>query len=487
MHRLRFSESTPSEEFSNPYLVLLAVASGLFMVVIDVTILNIALPSISRDMGASMAQVEWSIISYTLTLTGAVPVFGRISDILGRKRLFLSGVSIFALASLFCAYSGSMNSLILGRILQGIGGSMITSNTLAIITDTFPEGKRGLAMGLQAILVSGGAAIGPSLGGFLVTHYEWHSVFLINVPIGFLSVIFAAFVLPPLKSHRQREPLDWGGAAVVMAGSGILLLGLTLGPQVGWAKDTVIACIVCGILLYFLLFHMEKRHPHPLIDMNLFRIRGFVFGQAAGVCATISLSAMTFIFPWYWQGLRGLSAQDAGILILPLPLTLMILSPVSGRLSDRFGPRGVATVGLIILMAGEYAISGIHLEMPYLDVIWRIILFGAGLGFFLAPNNNAIMSSVSSHRRGVAAGLLGLFRYTGQSMGVALSGVLFHLFSGHSHLPDGSPLSHEQAELFMLGMQGVALSILPLGALGLIFSWMRVHNPRRSAEDIAAE
>lgn len=464
-----------SEKESNPYLVLLAVASGLFMVVVDVTILNIALPSISRDMNASMAEVEWAIIAYTLTLTGLVPIFGRVSDIIGRKKLFISGVSIFALASLYCAKSSSMEGLIFGRVLQGLGGSMITSNTLAIITDTFPEGKRGLAMGLQAILVSGGAALGPSLGGFLVTNYEWHSVFLINVPVGFVAVIFASFVLPPLKTHRRREPLDWAGALTILAGSGSLLLGLTLGPQLGWTKDTVLVCLICGVLLYIVLYRMETHHPHPLIDMSLFRIRGFVFGQAAGVCATISLAAMTFVFPWYWQGLRGLSAQDAGILILPLPLTLMILSPLSGRLSDRFGPRGVASAGLVILMAGEYAIAGMDLDMSYPDVIWRIVLFGAGLGLFLAPNNNAIMSSVSAHRRGVAAGILGLFRYTGQSLGVGLSGVLFHLFSGHSHLPDGSTLSHEDALLFMKGMQGVALCILPLGVLGLFFSWKRVH------------
>ncbi len=469
------SATSSAEEQSNPYLVLLAVASGLFMVVIDVTILNIALPSISRDMGASMAQVEWSVIAYTLTLTGLVPIFGRISDILGRKKLFLSGVSIFALASLFCAYSESMEGLILGRVFQGVGGSMITSNTLAIITDTFPEGKRGLAMGLQAILVSGGAAIGPSLGGFLVTNYEWHSVFLINVPIGFVSVIFAAFVLPPLKTHRRQEPVDWAGAGTLLVGSGFLLLGMTLGPQIGWTEPEVLACLIGGVLLYAILYQMEIRHTHPLIDMSLFRIRGFVFGQIAGVCATISLAAMTFIFPWYWQGLRGLSAQEAGILILPLPLTLMILSPLSGRLSDRFGPRGVASAGLILLMLGEWAIAGIHLDMVYIDVIWRIVLFGAGLGLFLAPNNNAIMSSVSAHRRGVAAGLLGLFRYTGQSMGVAFSGVLFHAFSGQSHLPDGSLLTRHQAELFMLGMQGVALAIIPLGLLGLIFSWRRVQ------------
>lgn len=464
-----------TEQGSNPYLVLLAVASGLFMVVIDVTILNIALPSISRDMGASMAEVEWSVIAYTLTLTGLVPIFGRISDIIGRKKLFLSGVSIFALASLFCAESSAMEGLILGRVLQALGGAMITSNTLAIIADTFPEGKRGLAMGLQAILVSGGAAIGPSLGGFLVTNYEWHSVFLINVPIGFLSVIFAAFVLPPLKTHRRQEPVDWAGAATVLGGSGALLMGLTLGPQKGWLDDTVLVCIFCGLLLYIVLYKMERSHPHPLIDMTLFRIRGFVFGQIAGVCATISLAAMTFVFPWYWQGLRGLSAQEAGILILPLPLTLMILSPISGKLSDRFGPRGVASAGLILLMLGEWAISGMDLDMAYLDVIWRIVLFGAGLGLFLAPNNNAIMSSVSAHRRGVAAGLLGLFRYTGQSMGVAFSGVLFHIFSGQANFPDGSALSPQDAELFMQGMQGVALAILPLGVLGLLFSWRREH------------
>ncbi|MFW6175014.1 MAG: MFS transporter, partial [Chloroflexota bacterium] len=189
------------EKPRNPWLILFSVALGLFMVVVDVTILNIALPTLADDMGASLAAVQWTLIGYSLVLAGLVPFFGRISDVIGRKRLFLTGLLVFGASSAAAAASPSVEWLIGARLAQAVGGAIISANTLAIITDTFPAGKRGIAMGVQSILISGGAAFGPVIGGVLVTNFTWRAVFLINVPIGLAAATLGALVLPSLKSH----------------------------------------------------------------------------------------------------------------------------------------------------------------------------------------------------------------------------------------------------------------------------------------------
>src|SRR5680860_1743772 len=214
----------------NPWLVLLSVALGLFMVVVDVSILNIALPQIAGSLHAGMASIQWTLIAYTLLMTTLVPLFGRISDVIGRKRLFILGMATFTLGSLLAALSPSIHWLIGARLVQAVGGALITTNTLAIITDVFPPGKRGVAMGAQSILVSGGAAIGPTLGGFLVTHFGWEAIFYVNLPVGLVSVVLAAKILPPLRSHRTREPLDWLGAGLLMMGLASILVAITQGP-----------------------------------------------------------------------------------------------------------------------------------------------------------------------------------------------------------------------------------------------------------------
>lgn len=459
------------EKKRHPYVILLSVGVGLFMVVIDVTILNIALPALTTEMQASLAEVQWTLIAYTLTLTGLVPVFGRVSDVIGRKRLFILGVALFALASLAAALAPGIAWLVLARVVQAIGGALITSNTLAIITDTFPEGKRGLAMGIQAILISGGAAIGPSLGGFLVTHFGWHAVFLINVPIGLAAAIFAAWALPPLRSHRTLEPMDWRGAVLLMTGLGSFLLGITKGPEWGWSSPLTLALIGCGAIGFFLFLAAERGHPFPLVDFSLFRNRRFVAGQGAGLFATLSLGAMIFLLPFYWQDLRGFSAQAAGLLILPMPLTLMVIAPVAGRLSDAFGTRGIATSGLALIALGLYLISTVDGETEAQQVVAYLVLFGAGFGFFTAPNNNAVMSSIPPERRGIASGLLGMFRYTGQSLGIAFSGTVFATAGGE--LMAHAKHSPEFAANFVGGMHWVALGGIPFALLGILFSYLR--------------
>jgi len=469
----------------NPWLILLSVALGLFMVVLDISILNIALPTISTSLHATLSSVEWTLIIYTLALTALVPFFGRISDVMGRRRLFITGLGVFAAASLLAAFSQSILWLIGARLLQAFGGALITANVLAIITDVFPAGKRGTAMGVQAILISGGASLGPIIGGVLVTRFGWQSVFLVNVPIGIVAAAMAFFILPSLKSSRAMEPIDWLGSGLLLGGLTPLLLGVSKGPEWEWSSTSLILVAV-GLVGLALFILQELRTKYPLVDLSLFKIKEFAAGQAAGTFATIALSTMMLLFPFYWQVLRGYSAEQTGIYMLPMPLTLMVAAPLSGKLSDKLGARGIASAGLVLIMVGLFLVSQVTATMPVWHVLWRIMIFGAGLGMFTAPNNNAVMSSAPPQRRGVASGLLGMFRYVGQSFGIAFAGTVFVSFAtagafalhGLPSLGDvtgaTTPAAREAlSSAFINGMHASALLAIPFAAIGVVLSLIR--------------
>jgi EmrB/QacA subfamily drug resistance transporter len=476
-----------AEPVRNPWIVLLSVALGMFMVVIDITILNIALPEISEAMDASLAEIEWTLIAYTLALTGLVPFFGRISDVLGRKRLFILGMIIFASGSVLAALSQNIYMLIGARLVQAVGGAMVSSNSLAIITDTFPEGKRGVAMGLQSIIISGGAAVGPTLGGFLVTHFGWEAVFLINVPVGIVASSVAFAVLPPLKSNRQPEPVDWVGAGLLVGGLTPFLLGITKGESWGWTSPLVLALIVGGVVAIIGFVLWEQRNRFPLMDLSLFRIRAFWSGQLAGLFVTMAFGTLSFMMPFYWQAIRGYSAQEAGLMVLPMPIAIGIFAPTSGRISDRYGVRGVACTGLVVLIVGLLLMSQVTAHMAVWDVLWRYGTVGVGLGLFFAPNSNGIMSAAPAERRGIASGIFGMFRYTGQSIAIASAGTLFALFATTGafeldHLPSPADVAavqqnpealHALESAFIHGMRAAILGSIPFAAIALAMSWMR--------------
>ncbi|MCZ6563312.1 MAG: MFS transporter [Deltaproteobacteria bacterium] len=486
----READMEPNTPQSNQWMILFSVGLGLFMVVIDITILNIAMPTLAGSMNASLEEIEWTLIAYTVVLTGLVPFFGRVSDLVGRKRLFISGLLIFAVASLLAALSPSILWLIAARLLQAVGGAQITSNTLAIVTDIFPVGKRGVAMGIQSIIISGGAAIGPTLGGFLVTHFGWQAVFYVNVPIGIVGALIAAVVLPPLQSHSTAEPIDWMGAVTLIGGMSALLLGLTKGPSWGWFSFSVDLLILGGLGILSLFIAHELRTRFPLVDLSLFRIREFAAAQMAGLFATLAFASLFFLLPFYWQGLRGYSAQETGLLMLPVPLILMIVAPLSGKASDRLGSRGLATTGMLLIMAGLLMVSQLTETMSVEEVLGRLLVFGVGFGLFIAPNNNSVMSSVPPHQRGVAGGLLGMFRYLGQALGVAFAGALFaflvadasgdgmnllsSLSSGDSLTSDALSESHTA---FIRGMRGVTLAGALFAGIGAVLSLLRGRSP----------
>ena len=243
--------------------------------------------------------MEWIIIAYVLALVGLVPIFGRISDVMGRKRLFLIGLLVFTISSALVAASHTIEFLVGFRVLQGVGAAIITANVLEIVVDVFPEGKRGLAMGFQTILVSGGAASGPTVGGLLVDAFSWEAVFLINVPIGLGAAALAAVVLPPLKSNRTREPIDWLGAFMLVLGLVLLLIGLSKAPDWGWGSGRTLGLVAVSLVIFSGLVRWERQHPTPLVDGSLFRIRAFTMGQSVAMSGTVALATSGLLLPFY--------------------------------------------------------------------------------------------------------------------------------------------------------------------------------------------
>ena len=279
--------------------------------------------------------MEWIIIAYVLALVGLVPIFGRISDVMGRKRLFLIGLLVFTISSALVAASHTIEFLVGFRVLQGVGAAIITANVLEIVVDVFPEGKRGLAMGFQTILVSGGAASGPTVGGLLVDAFGWEAVFLINVPIGLGAAALAAVVLPPLKSNRTREPIDWLGAFMLVLGLVLLLIGLSKAPDWGWGSGRTLGLVAVSLVIFSGLVRWERQHPTPLVDGSLFRIRAFTMGQIVAMSGTVALATSGLLLPFYWQTLQGHSPSETGLLMVPIPVGIGIMAPIAGRISDR--------------------------------------------------------------------------------------------------------------------------------------------------------
>ncbi len=473
-------QAPTSGDSRSPWWSLLAVAIGQFMVVVDVTIVNIALPTMAVDLHATVPDLEWTVIAYSLTMIGLVPTLGRLSDVFGRKRLYIVGLGAFGSASLLAAASGSIPMLIGARVAQAVGGALITSNTLAILSDVFPAGKRGVAMGVQSILISGGAAIGPVLGGFLVTRLSWHAIFWVNVPVAIVGSLLAWRVLPALAPSAEQRHIDWFGAALLLVGLVGVLMAVSRGPEWGWTNGATITAAGIGVVALASFTWWQSRAPAPIVDPALLSIRPFVAGQIAGLLGTMSLVSMVFSLPFYWVALRGQTTEQAGLYMLPLPLSIMLTSPIAGRLSDRIGSRGLTTMGLILAGCAAGLLSRVDASTSVPNVLWRVALIGLGLGSFLAPNNNAIMNAAPARDRGVASGLIALFRFLGQSSGIVLAGTILAHF-----VTDGSigTLAHvprsADAEALARGFHTVCLAVIPVATLGALASLSRGTSAAR--------
>ncbi len=423
------------------YVVLTNTTIGAFMAILDANIVLIALPIISADLHASPFEAVWIIMGYILVNAALLLSFGRLSDILGRARLYNLGFAIFTVGSALCSVSYNGISLVVFKLVQGTGGALIFANAAALLTDVFPATERGRALGFNQVAGTLGSVSGLALGGILAGSFlGWRSIFWINIPIGTIATLWAYFKLKETSEPRRGEKLDPIGNILFGAGLTVSLMGLMLGALLGW-NPIYIGAIAFGILCIAGFVLAERKVRYPMMDLSLFRIRAFAAGMASNLLASLARGGFSLVLVFYFQGVLLLDAFTAGLMLIPFSVAFVTFGPISGYLSDKYGSRGFATAGLLVVSVALFWL-GLLPFRDYNQILLPMIIAGAGGGMFVAPNVASIMNATPAARRGVASGMSSTLINTGflLSLGLAFAvmatsvpaDVLQQIFSGSS-------------------------------------------------------
>ena len=414
------ASKTVSEVLHSRWWILAAVMGVSIMTPIDSSALNIAITAIKREFPVALSLVAWVPLVYLLVIASLMLPLGRLGDLLGFRRLFLTGVVIFTLASALCGFSPNLGWLIGARVLQGIGACLMMALSSGIVTAVFPKHERGRALGFMGMGIAIGLVLGPTLGGLLIHWQNWRWIFFINLPIGLVGGLLCWRIMPRL-APTARKRIDWLGALLSITTLGALLLAITQGHDRGWLSPTIIGLFAVSLISLLLFLMVERRHPSPTLELSLFKNPVFTGANLAAMMNYLGLFCVIFLTPLALQEGLGLNPEKAGLMMGALPLTILVLAPVSGALSDRLGTRLLAVTGELIvalgllLMAVVVPTGRLELIMPVL------ILTGAGTGLFQSPNNSAIMGTVPREHLGIGGGVLATMRNLGMAFGIAIS------------------------------------------------------------------
>ncbi|GAB3281557.1 DHA2 family efflux MFS transporter permease subunit [Kineosporia babensis] len=406
-------------------LVLLICCTSLLIVGLETTVLNVALPSLQEDLGASVSGLQWAIDSYTLVLAGLLMLSGSMGDRLGRRRTFQTGLAIFVLASLLCAWSPSLGWLIVFRMLQGVGASMLNPVALSIVTNTFPDRQeRARAIGVWSAVVGVSIGLGPILGGFLVETVGWRWIFLINVPIGLLAIVLTAVFVPESRAAQGRR-FDPVGQLLVITALATLIYAVIEVPHLGWSSPLVLALLVVAGLSAVALVRYEKRRAEPLLDIRFFRSATFSGATLIALTAFAAFAGCLFVNTLYLQNDLGLSPFEAGLYLLPMAVVIMVLAPISGRMVASYGTRPSLVLGGLGMSAGTLTLTFVSPERPLGLLFVAYALFGVGFGMINAPITSTAVSGMPPAQAGLAAAVASTSRQVGTTVGVALVGSVY--------------------------------------------------------------
>ena len=406
--------------------ILLAVSVGMFMALLDVTIVNIAIPAIINDLHTTVTKVSWVLNSYSLVLAAFFLSMGRISDRYGQKRVFIFGLVTFTLFSLLCGFSPDIEWLIAFRAGQGLGGAALLTVSLAIVLGAFPRHQQGMAVGLWGALGTAAAAVGPTLGGILVTYGSWHWIFFVNVPIGLLAVVFASAVIPASVGQRSAEGgIDIPGIVISASGLFMLTLALVQGNSWGWTSPQILALFAGAIIAYPLFVWWEARTTHPMFPLKLLRIRSFTAANSAIMFIGIAMGGTFLLVVIFMVSVLGYSELRAAVALTVMPLIALVIAPNAGRLNDRIGPRLPAVVGASCFAIGLVLLARLDGSATLAQIMWRIAFIGVGMGFAMPTLSAASMASLPPQVRGVGSGSLNTLRQVGFTLGVAVLVAIF--------------------------------------------------------------
>jgi EmrB/QacA subfamily drug resistance transporter len=403
-------------------LILAICCMSLFIVGLDNTIVNLALPSIQRELHSQVSGLQWTIDAYTLVLASLLMLSGSTADRVGRKRTFQLGLVLFSTGSLLCSLAPSTGSLIAFRMIQAIGGSMLNPVAMSIITNIFTEPKeRARAIGVWGAVVGLSMALGPVVGGALVDSVGWRSIFWLNVPVGLLAVVLTALFVPESRAPRPR-PLDPVGQLLVMVVLAALTYGIIEGPGDGWGSPVIIGCFAAAAVAAVSLVAYERRVAQPLLDMRFFSSVPFTGATVTAVCGFAALAGFLFLNSLYLQNARGFSPLHAGLLTLPMAAMTAVFSTLSGRIVAQHGPRWPAAIAGLGIGAAGVLLSTVSPDTPIWFIVLSYVVFGIGFGMLNPPITNTAVSGMPAAQAGVAAAIASTSRQVGASLGVAVLG-----------------------------------------------------------------
>jgi EmrB/QacA subfamily drug resistance transporter len=411
-------------DHARKWLVLAGVVASVLLATIDGSIVNVALPTMRDAFATSFDAVQWVVLSYFLTMATATLPLGRLGDVAGRKRIYISGLATFTIASVLCGLAPSIEVLIACRVLQAVGGTMMVALGPSILVDAFPQAERGKALGLVWAAVSIGIVIGPVLGGILIALVDWRAIFLVNAPLGIVGAWLAA------RHVRATRPLggqrmDYLGAGLLGVSLLCLSLGLTLSQTQGLGAPSILGLFATALAAGAGFVAVQLRRSNPLIDLGILRAPLLSVSVIAGFVTFAASSATIFLLPFYLQGVLGYAAVEIGLLLAVAPVAMGVSSPVAGVLSDRFGVRRLTLAGLVILGAAYAGLTTLDEATSAVSLVALWIPIGVGMGVFQSPNNSAIMGAAPPEYSGVASGLLTMTRLLGQLTGVAVIGSIW--------------------------------------------------------------
>lgn len=471
------SHAPDGVDYSRKWLVLVAVAMAIFLGTIDGSIVNVALPTLTDEFGTSFGVVQWVSLGYLLTQATLTLGFGRLGDMIGKKPIFTLGFGIFTVFSVLAGLSPTIVFLILARVFQAIGAAMLFAMGFAITTEAFPPSERGKALGINGSMVSLGIIVGPVLGGLIIDATNWRWIFLVNLPIGIIGTITAIKFVPNTKPHSTQR-FDWLGAGLFLLAFLSFLVALTYGQEAGFSDPVVVGGLLVAIAAFGSFIAIEQRVDQPMVDLSLFRSTDLTVNLFTGFLQFVSIAGLLLLLPFYLSDTLGYTTREVGFLLAAVPITLGILAPLSGALSDRLGTRPVTVAGLMVTLLGYVTarfVFGIDTTAAEFVVVGLIV--GAGIGLFQSPNNSAILGSVPRDRLGITSGMLTINRISGQIVGIAVIGTIwatrtaFHAGGGtaESAAPVYQAKGLSDTLVVLVGLMVVATSVA-------VVAWWRGRN-----------
>ena len=457
------------------WLTLGAVSFGLFMIMLDNTVVNVALPSIQRDLGVGLSELEWVVTAYALTFAAFMLTGGKLADLLGRRLIFVVGLGIFTASSLACGLAESGGVLIGARVVQGVGAALMNPATLSIISATFPARQRGTAIGIWAGVSATALALGPLVGGLLTQHIDWSWIFFVNVPVGVLAIVVSLLLIDESRDTSEVQRLDLPGLLTSGIGLFALTYGLIEANTYGWTSGRILgafAVAAAGLAAFAVL---ELRAHAPMLDLRLFANGTFAGANVVALLVALAMFGVFFFVSLYMQNILGFSAVEAGAAFLPMTVLIILLAPVAGRTSDRIGSRWLLTAGMTLVGIHLLYFSRLGVDESFWSLLPGLLLGGVGMSLTMTPSAAAAVRSVPVDKSGVGSAVLNAFRQVGGSLGIAVMGAIMAHEVGDRRTP----------EAFIDGFSTalvVAAVIAFVGAL-VAASLVRPH-PRREAAPV---